>query len=61
MRDQGEGGRIVNIASTNGQLSEAEFAHYNASKAAIISLTKTMASSWRPSGSWSTRWHRAGC
>jgi 3-oxoacyl-[acyl-carrier protein] reductase len=43
MRDQGSGGRIVNIASTNGQMSEAEFAHYNASKAAIISLTKTMA------------------
>jgi 3-oxoacyl-[acyl-carrier protein] reductase len=42
MRDQGDGGRIVNIASTNGQLSEAEFAHYNASKAAIISLTKSM-------------------
>ncbi|MCX6460788.1 MAG: SDR family NAD(P)-dependent oxidoreductase [Actinobacteria bacterium] len=40
---QGEGGRIVNIASTNGQMSEAEFAHYNASKAAIISLTKSMA------------------
>jgi 3-oxoacyl-[acyl-carrier protein] reductase len=42
MRDLG-GGRIVHIASTNGQLSEAEFAHYNASKAAIISLTKSMA------------------
>ncbi len=42
MRDQGAGGRIVNIASTNGQMSEAEFAHYNASKAAIISLTKSM-------------------
>jgi len=42
MRDQGSGGRIVNIASTNGQMSEAEFAHYNASKAAIISLTKSM-------------------
>jgi len=40
---QGEGGRIVNIASTNGQMSEAQFAHYNASKAAVISLTKTMA------------------
>ena len=43
IRDQGGGGRIVNIASTNGQMSEAEFAHYNASKAAIISLTKSMA------------------
>jgi len=42
MREQGSGGRIVNIASTNGQLSEAEFAHYNASKAALISLTKSM-------------------
>jgi 3-oxoacyl-[acyl-carrier protein] reductase len=42
MRDSG-GGRIVHIASTNGQLAEAEFAHYNASKAALISLTKSMA------------------
>ena len=43
MRAQGDGGRIVNIASTNGQMSEASFAHYNASKAAVISLTKSMA------------------
>jgi NAD(P)-dependent dehydrogenase (short-subunit alcohol dehydrogenase family) len=50
MRDQGGGGRIVNIASTNGQLSEAEFAHYNASKAAIISLTKSMAVELAPFG-----------
>src|ERR1700722_4366122 len=40
MRYRG-GGRIGHIASTNGQLSEAEFAHYNASKAALISLTKS--------------------
>jgi NAD(P)-dependent dehydrogenase (short-subunit alcohol dehydrogenase family) len=50
MRDQASGGRIVNIASTNGQLSEAEFAHYNASKAAIISLTKTMSVELAPFG-----------
>ena len=50
MRDQGNGGRIVNIASTNGQLSEAEFAHYNASKAAIISLTKSMSVELAPHG-----------
>jgi 3-oxoacyl-[acyl-carrier protein] reductase len=50
MRDQGDGGRIVNIASTNGQLSEAEFAHYNASKAALISLTKTMSVELAPHG-----------
>ena len=50
MRDQGSGGRIVNIASTNGQMSEAEFAHYNASKAAIISLTKSMSVELAPHG-----------
>jgi 3-oxoacyl-[acyl-carrier protein] reductase len=50
MRDQGGGGRIVNIASTNGQMSEAEFAHYNASKAALISLTKSMAVELAPLG-----------
>lgn len=50
IRDQGGGGRIVNIASTNGQMSEAEFAHYNASKAAIISLTKSMAVELAPLG-----------
>jgi NAD(P)-dependent dehydrogenase (short-subunit alcohol dehydrogenase family) len=50
MRDQGSGGRIVNIASTNGQLSEPEFAHYNASKAALISLTKSMSVELAPSG-----------
>jgi 3-oxoacyl-[acyl-carrier protein] reductase len=50
MRDQGSGGRIVNIASTNGQLSEPEFAHYNASKAAIISLTKSMSVELAPFG-----------
>ena len=49
MRDSG-GGRIVHIASTNGQLSEAQFAHYNASKAALISLTKTMAVELAPLG-----------
>ena len=50
IRDQGGGGRIVNIASTNGQMSEAEFAHYNASKAAIISLTRSMAVELAPLG-----------
>jgi NAD(P)-dependent dehydrogenase (short-subunit alcohol dehydrogenase family) len=50
MRDQGSGGRIVNIASTNGQLSEPEFAHYNASKAALISLTKSMSVELAPFG-----------
>lgn len=43
MRDQGTGGRIVHISSTNGLAAEPEFAHYNASKAALVSLAKTMA------------------
>lgn len=37
------GGAIVNVASTNGILGEAGQAAYNASKAAVILLTKTMA------------------
>lgn len=47
MKEQG-GGHIVNISSTNGIMAEPEFAHYNASKAALISLTKTMAIEWAP-------------
>lgn len=36
-------GSIVHLASTNGILGEAGLAHYNASKAALILLSKTMA------------------
>jgi 3-oxoacyl-[acyl-carrier protein] reductase len=38
------GGRIVNIASVAGMFSETESAAYNASKAAVISLTRSLAS-----------------
>jgi NAD(P)-dependent dehydrogenase (short-subunit alcohol dehydrogenase family) len=41
--DQGRGGVIVNMSSTNGLGGEAGFAHYNASKAGVLLLTKTMA------------------
>jgi NAD(P)-dependent dehydrogenase (short-subunit alcohol dehydrogenase family) len=50
MRERGTGGHVVNIASTNGLMSEPGFAHYNASKAALISLTETMAVEWAPYG-----------
>lgn len=40
---QGGGGQIVNMASTNGLVGEEELAHYNASKFAVVGLTKTMA------------------
>ncbi len=36
-------GVIVNMSSTNGIGGEAEYAHYNASKAAVLLLTRTMA------------------
>lgn len=40
---QGKGGAIVNIASSNGHAGEKGLAAYNASKAGVILLTKTMA------------------
>jgi len=46
----GAEGRIVNIASSTGILSEPGCAHYNASKAAVISLTKSMAVDLAPHG-----------
>ncbi|WP_307101554.1 SDR family NAD(P)-dependent oxidoreductase [Arthrobacter globiformis] len=41
---------IINISSINGLASEDNFAAYNASKAALMSLTQTMASEWAPLG-----------
>ena len=41
--DQGDGGVIVNMSSTNGLGGEADYAHYNASKAGVLLLTRTMA------------------
>ena len=40
---QGTGGAIVNMASTNGHMGERGLAAYNASKAGVVLLTKTMA------------------
>ena len=41
--DQGGGGVIINMSSTNGLGGEADYAHYNASKAGTLLLTRTMA------------------
>jgi NAD(P)-dependent dehydrogenase (short-subunit alcohol dehydrogenase family) len=41
--DQATGGAIVNMSSVNGMAGETGYAHYNASKAAVLLLTKTMA------------------
>lgn len=40
---QNNGGVILNMASTNGLVGEANYAHYNASKGGVVLLTKTMA------------------
>jgi NAD(P)-dependent dehydrogenase (short-subunit alcohol dehydrogenase family) len=41
--EQGTGGAIVTMASTNGLAAERDYTHYNASKAGVLLLTKTMA------------------
>jgi 3-oxoacyl-[acyl-carrier protein] reductase len=52
MLDRGWG-RVINIASQLGQIGGAEVAHYSASKAGVIGLTKALAR--EVSGCWSTR------
>jgi 3-oxoacyl-[acyl-carrier protein] reductase len=44
MVERGRGGAIINMSSTNAFEGEAGYAHYNASKGAIVMLTRTMAS-----------------
>jgi NAD(P)-dependent dehydrogenase (short-subunit alcohol dehydrogenase family) len=48
MLSQGTGGRIVNVASNAGKVGFPEQAGYNASKAAVINLTRTLAAEWAP-------------
>jgi len=43
MVEQGRGGVILNMSSTNGLAGEADYAHYNASKGGVLLLTKSMA------------------
>lgn len=43
MVERGIAGRIVNMASTNGLVGEADYAAYNASKFGVVGLTMTMA------------------
>jgi len=46
MAADGQGGRIINIASVGGLIGGKGVAPYGASKAGVISLTKTMANEW---------------
>lgn len=47
MKDSGEG-RIVNISSLGGIRPWADHAHYCASKAGVIMLTRALAKAWAP-------------
>ena len=48
MQASGEGGRIVNISSLGGIRPWADHAHYCASKAGVIMLTKALAKAFAP-------------
>lgn len=48
--EKGEGGVIVNVASNAGKVGYPNMAAYNASKAAVISLTRSLASEWAEHG-----------
>lgn len=50
MIEQGGGGAIVNVASNAGKVGYPNMAAYNASKAAVISLTRSLASEWAAHG-----------
>ncbi|MBM3542196.1 MAG: SDR family oxidoreductase [Alphaproteobacteria bacterium] len=47
MRAQGRG-RIINISSINGMIADATDPHYNAAKAAILGLTRSLAKELAP-------------
>lgn len=44
----GRGGSIVNVASNAGKVGYPNMAPYNAGKAAVISLTRSLAAEWAP-------------
>jgi len=50
MIKQGTGGRIINISSAGGLVGTRNIAAYCSSKAAVVSLSKTMAMEWGPYG-----------
>lgn len=50
MQVAGKGGAIVNIASTAGLVGSARLGAYAASKAAVVSMTRSMARSLAPQG-----------
>ena len=43
-----DGGVIINVASTNALVGHPHYADYNATKAALLALTRTLALEWAP-------------
>ena len=46
---EADGGVIINVASTNALVGHPRYADYNATKAALLALTRTLALEWAPS------------
>jgi NAD(P)-dependent dehydrogenase (short-subunit alcohol dehydrogenase family) len=44
----GRGGAIVNVASIAGEVSTSPFVHYQASKAGLLHVTRSLAQLWSP-------------
>jgi NAD(P)-dependent dehydrogenase (short-subunit alcohol dehydrogenase family) len=44
----GDGGVIINVASTNALVGHPFYADYNATKAAVLALTRSLALEWAP-------------
>jgi NAD(P)-dependent dehydrogenase (short-subunit alcohol dehydrogenase family) len=47
--DAGQDGVIINVASTNALVGHPFYADYNATKAAVLALTRSLALEWAPS------------
>ena len=50
MRDQGRGGKIINIASTSGHRGRADATAYSAAKGGVLNLTRSLAIQLAPYG-----------
>jgi len=50
MMDKNSGGSIINISSDAGVYGAASMAHYGASKAGVVNLTRSLAIEWAPYG-----------
>ncbi|MDX1574868.1 MAG: 3-oxoacyl-ACP reductase family protein [Kiloniellales bacterium] len=48
LREQGEGGRVINVASDLGYFGREDFSAYCASKAGVLSLTRSWAKEFGP-------------